>query len=436
MRFALALALAPGAALVASLATRLRSGWAREALGRAMLAGEQRKWREFLAGLPPAAPSPGRGRGVVVVGGTGRLSLADGPDYTLEALMAVASLRLVGCRLPVELWHNNDSRLEGQAAAALAAAEGLNVALRNVLAVSGSGSTEGFQLVTFVLMHSTFEEVLLVDSDNVFVSDPSLLFETAAYRDAGAVFWPDWAFLSLTNPFWKIVDREAVPMRCIETGQMMFHRGRHWRSLALAHYFNARGPEGYYLWSWGDTGMFAFAWLATHAPFHMVNTPLGIAGYMSRLANQSTVNAGDVFCGHTMLQFHPADPDKIMFAHRAHSKWSRLNVSSAARWEYLKMGSVVNSSMMMHGPGFHMDRTSDHNKYIFPPVCYCDDGRYNHYCYDYADYRQMPLQPVPSRMASLETELLKIKSELVGAGVNLRADFFSFWVRGLESRGT
>eukprot|EP00415_Alexandrium_ostenfeldii_P000975 UN0975 len=208
---------------------------------------------------------------------------------------------------------------------------------------------------------------------------------------------------------------------------MMFHRGRHWRSLALAHYFNERGPEGYYHFSWGDTQMFAFAWLATHAPFHMVENHLGLAGYVA------TLPGARVFCGHTMLQYHPAEPGKVMFAHRAHMKWSRMQSNSSARWERMKMGFGLNHSAM-DGRGFHADRGPDHNAYIFPPVCRCDDGRNNSYCYDYADYRQMPVQPLPPRMRSLETDLLEIKSELTAGGPHLREDLLAAWTDSVGKR--
>merc|ERR1712118_568004 len=39
---------------------------------------------------------------------------------------------------------------------------------------------------------SHFQEVLLLDADNLPVNDPSLLFETVAYKKSGALFWPDF----------------------------------------------------------------------------------------------------------------------------------------------------------------------------------------------------------------------------------------------------
>ena len=45
-------------------------------------------------------------------------------------------------------------------------------------------------------------QVLLMDADNMALTDPEILFETHQYREMGNLFWPD---------FWN-VDVGIVPM--------------------------------------------------------------------------------------------------------------------------------------------------------------------------------------------------------------------------------
>src|SRR5512138_3253779 len=49
----------------------------------------------------------------------------------------------------------------------------------------------GWELKAFALLHSHFDEVLLLDADNVPVVDPQFLFETPEFHNTGALFWPD-----------------------------------------------------------------------------------------------------------------------------------------------------------------------------------------------------------------------------------------------------
>jgi hypothetical protein len=89
----------------------------------------------------------------------------------------------------------------------------------------------GWQLKAYALLHSSFEEVLMLDADQVPVVDPAAVFDWPQYREAGAVFWPDIVDLRADNPVWDLVDLPARRIHSWESGQVCIDKRRHWRPL-------------------------------------------------------------------------------------------------------------------------------------------------------------------------------------------------------------
>ena len=52
---------------------------------------------------------------------------------------------------------------------------------------------EGYVIKVIALYFTSFDEVLVLDSDNTPASDPTQLFEDASYLATGNIFWPDFA---------------------------------------------------------------------------------------------------------------------------------------------------------------------------------------------------------------------------------------------------
>ena len=87
---------------------------------------------------------------------------------------------------------------------------------------------------------TTFDEVLILDSDNLPLQNPEGLFSSPQYLKKGSSFWPDWWQRSKTQPipFWLDVDPFAYntfglsapwevsshPMTATESGTMMVDR--------------------------------------------------------------------------------------------------------------------------------------------------------------------------------------------------------------------
>lgn len=211
-----------------------------------------------LARLPPVPPERFEGRGVVICGG--------GLRYLPSAWVNVRMLRQHGCRLPVELWHFPGEMDESMCR--LLEAEGVTCVecQKRAAALGLQPPLSGWEMKPLAILGSAFREVLFLDADNMTVADPEYLFESAPYRETGAVFWPDYTSLAADDPVWELC---GVPYRDepeFESGQILIDKVRHWRPLQLALWFNRHAAffRHYFL---GDKETFHFAFRILEVPW-------------------------------------------------------------------------------------------------------------------------------------------------------------------------
>lgn len=155
-------------------------------------------------------------------------------------------------------------------------------------------------------------QVIFLDSDNVPLQSPDFLFSTPEYKEHGALLWPDYWSSSAAPDLRAILGVHSLPGGTTESGQMVFDKARWgakanlcdqmqgleafkttvdegivcgvrvWEALMLAAYFNLQSGFYYELFSnfmgKGDKESFAFAFAATHLPFHKVSHPVGSLG--------------------------------------------------------------------------------------------------------------------------------------------------------------
>ncbi len=213
----------------------------------------------FIASLPDY-PGGYRGRGIVICGGGVRLFA--------NAWVCLRLLRHLGCALPIELWHLGQAELDEPMRALV---RPLGVECVDALALARkhpARQLQGWALKSFALLHSSFQEVLLLDADNVPVANPEFLFDTPEYRRAGAVLWPDQDRLPKEDRAWRIFD---VPYRdepAVESGQILVNKAVCWRALTLARWYNEHAGF-YYQHVYGDKETFHFAFRKLRAPYAM-----------------------------------------------------------------------------------------------------------------------------------------------------------------------
>lgn len=163
-----------------------------------------------------------RGRGIVVCAG--------GPRMFLNAYVLLKILReTLRSALPIQLWHLGPQELSAVMRALI---DDLDVEPVDAFAVRAkhpSVVADGWQLKPYAVLHSRFEEILLLDADQVPVRDPAELFDWPQYKEAGALFWPDIVDLIRDNPVWRLCGLE--PRHCPESRK---RSGGHRKTAVLA----------------------------------------------------------------------------------------------------------------------------------------------------------------------------------------------------------
>ncbi len=232
------------------------------------------------------------GRGIVICAGGSRL-------FTCAWLLIAMLRKTFNCQLPIEVWHIGPKEMGPPMRALLEAFEvrvvdALKISLRHPVRVLG-----GWQLKTYALMHSDFEEILLLDADNMPTKDPAFLFETPEYRETGAIFWPDIVRLKANNPIWKLAALTSDAGPSFETGQVCIDKRRQWRPLVLTNWIN-QNHRAFDEMLYGDKDAFYVAWRMLERPFHLVR-------HAPKLLE------------HTLVQRSPNG--ELLFQHRNGAKW-------------------------------------------------------------------------------------------------------------------
>jgi hypothetical protein len=213
----------------------------------------------------PSYPNTFHGRGIVTcAGGTG---------YFPCAWVLIHQLRRLGCQLPIQIWHLGPRELDAHMRSLV---EPLGVECIDARAMRQQHPArfqKGFEVKPFSILHSPFQDVLFIDSDNLPVVNPEFLFDTPAYRDTGAIFWPDYWKMKPNRPAWKFF---GVPYRDepeFESGQMVIDKARCWNALNLTMWFN-ENSDFFYHHVHRDKDTFRFAWHRLDQRFAMPPFPI------------------------------------------------------------------------------------------------------------------------------------------------------------------
>jgi hypothetical protein len=207
-------------------------------------------------------------------------------------------LRRLGCQLPIQLWYLGPSEMDARMRSLV---QPWNVTCVDALKVRQKRPVRilnGWVLKPYAILHCPFEEVLLLDADNVAVRNPEFLFDTPEYRATGALFWPDDGPGDLAVAQWLCgVSLPEEP--AFESGQVLVNKHRCWDALRLCLWYNGH-CEFFYQFLHGDKDTFHLAFRKLGRPFAMPKRP------MEKLEG-------------TMCQFDFAG--RLLFQHRNGAKW-------------------------------------------------------------------------------------------------------------------
>ena len=196
----------------------------------------------------------GDGRGVVIVGGSGK--------FRTPFWVALHALRRTGCTLPVELWFPegelptcSDKKILRDLGATVRSFNEFNNNDRITLD-DGSRvrnrklSLSRFMFKSFALMFSSFSEILMIDADNVPIKNPEFLFSSEMYVEHGAIFWQDYWLQSSAPETYVIFGNATRMTNTHESGQMVVNKEKHWNALWLNLYMNSFNNFFYPLSVW------------------------------------------------------------------------------------------------------------------------------------------------------------------------------------------
>lgn len=221
--------------------------------------------RELLEEAAQAGPFPEHlctGRGIVICAG--------GPQMLANAYVLVRALRDIhNCTLGIEIWHLGRQEMPSFLADHFIAMGCRIVDGQSHAGVASNQISDGWQLKACALKYSSFEEVILLDADQVPVRDPAELFDWPQYDESGAVFWPDIVELAASNPIWEFLGLPAQDVRSWESGQLCVNRRRHWKAVCVVFAMNRRA-EVFYQLVYGDKDTFLFAWKLTQSDHEVI----------------------------------------------------------------------------------------------------------------------------------------------------------------------
>lgn len=300
----------------------------------------QKSHRNVVEKIPDTAPEGlYKGNGIVYVGGG---------KYNWLAVLSIQLLRGSGCKLPIEVVIPKLDEYEPDLCMSIFPALGARcVYLPYMLSNGGQDSAvskfefKGYQYKALAIMALSFENVLLLDGDNIPVGNPDHLFTEKPFTNHGFIVWPDYWKRTVCPSYYDIADiqvsrtellphyneldgtyetvttdgqplnvwevplhqrKGAIPDPTSESGQLMISKSTHMRALILALYYNLYGPTHYYpLFLQGSDGegdkeTFLAATCALKKPFYQVAKFVNALGYIDK-QNQ--------FVGTGMGQYDP-----------------------------------------------------------------------------------------------------------------------------------
>lgn len=244
--------------------------------------------KKFLQKMPDKFPeglgNRFRGRGILYVGGG---------KYDWLVLLSLKMLRDSGSKLPVEVFIPKGNEFSFDLCNVVYPLLGAKCILMQDYFSSHNYKFKSYQLKSMALLLTSFEEVLFLDSDNLPIKNPDILFFNEPYKSTGMVIWPDFWRRSTSPMYYDLADIQVnethqvrfsygderdhptplnthedyewkvsyhdlegtIPEASSEAGQMLINRRTHARALFLSLYYNFYGPQYYYgLFTQGQAG--------------------------------------------------------------------------------------------------------------------------------------------------------------------------------------
>lgn len=158
----------------------------------------RRKNKEFRHVLPKAI-----GKGIVI---------CVGADDIYNVKLLITTLRKNNCQLPILICYAGDELSDGDFKD-LSALPGVTLSALGPKLDIPLELLRGPQIRAYALIHSPFQETLMIAPDVLFFTNPEYLFSDPNYINSGAMFWRDkkqWGIMKQKTYDWV---RRLIPYR-------------------------------------------------------------------------------------------------------------------------------------------------------------------------------------------------------------------------------
>ncbi|KAL4967296.1 mannosyltransferase putative-domain-containing protein [Aspergillus stella-maris] len=264
---------------------------------------------------------------VYIPGTTGIVSSA-GSTYLPTFLVTILLLRRAGSTLPVELFMKDRTEYEASICEGILPELGVKCLVLSDILGGQDNTIDGFQIKSFAMLFSSFENLLWLDADCAPLHDPAVILSSDPFKSVGMVTWPDfWA--NTAAPVYFSISRQPEPLstarQATEAGMLLISKSTHFLTLVLASYYNYYGPDYYYTLldqgapGAGDKDTFLQAATALNETFYSVSESVTDVGNVTPWNSQVAINAGYI----------QADPTQD-FSLTSKGKW-RVKDSSVSK---------------------------------------------------------------------------------------------------------
>lgn len=245
---------------------------------------------------------------------------AAGGTYMPTFVVTLRILRRTGCQLPVELFVKDSTEYEPYICeTVLPALNAKCIILSEIMTLdpdptkNTTVTIEHFQIKSFALLFSSFDNTIWLDADNLPLHDPTPLLSSKPFTSTGLLTWPDFWASTISPTYFNISRQQDFPTNArasTEAGMLLVSKRTHFPTLLLATYYNYHGPSHYYTLlsqgapGEGDKDTFLPAASALGNPFHTVSEPVADLG---RPHYPDDEDADDDIVGSAMLQADPIE---------------------------------------------------------------------------------------------------------------------------------
>lgn len=117
-------------------------------------------------------------------------------------ITSIQSIRRMGCDLPIEVMYLGDEDLDKANCARLESIPGVITRDLRPMVNDEGWKLAGWAAKPFAILLSSFQEVLFIDADALFLQDPASLFLDLGYQRTGALFFKDRLLMPESRQTW------------------------------------------------------------------------------------------------------------------------------------------------------------------------------------------------------------------------------------------